>query len=81
MNYTRLRQWRIDRDNLDNLVADGLVTPEQAEALVDEFVRNMQIAMETKGHATPADLYPVPRSEILRRFRKGESHAAAGVGA
>jgi len=81
MNYTRLRQWRIDRDNLDNLVADGLVTPERAEALVDEFVRNMQIAMETKGHATPADLYPVPRSGILRRFRKGESHAAAGRGA
>ena len=80
MNYTRLRQRRIDRDNLDNLVTDGLVTPEQAEALVDEFVRNMQIAMERKGHATPADLYPEPRSEIMRRLSGKESHAAAGGG-
>ena len=80
MNFTRLRNRRIDHDNIDDLVADGLITPEQAEAITEEFERNLQIAMETKGYATPADIRPVPYSEILRRLRKGESHAAAGMG-
>ena len=81
MNFTRLRNRRIDHDNVDDLVAAGLITPEQAEAITEEFEKNLQIAMETKGYATPADLRPIPTSEFLRRFRKGESHAAAGMGA
>ena len=77
MNFTRLRNRRIDHDNIDDLVADGLITPEQAEAITEEFERNLQIAMETKGYATPADLRPIPISEFLRRLSRSESHAAA----
>ena len=68
MNYTLLRNRRIDHDNIDNLVVDGLITPEQADALTADFERNLQIAMETKGYATPADIRPIPYSEILRRL-------------
>ena len=78
MNLTRLRNRRIDHDNIDNLVADGLITPEQADAITEDFERNLQIAMETKGYATPADLRPIPISEFLRRLSGSESHAAAG---
>ena len=69
MNYTRLRNRRIDRDNIDNLVADGLITPEEAEALTEDFIQNMRLAIETKGYATPADLRPIPTSEFLRRLK------------
>lgn len=80
MNLTQLRNRRIDRDNIDDLIADGLISQEEAEALTEDFIQNMRLAIETKGYATPADIRPVPYSEILRRFRKGESHAAAGMG-
>ena len=78
MNLTRLRNRRIDHDNIDNLVADGLITPEQADAITEEFERNLQIAMETKGYATPADLRPIPISEFLRRLRRSKCHDGAG---
>lgn len=78
MNLTRLRNRRIHHDNIDNLVADGLITPEQADAITEDFERNLQIAMETKGYATPADLRPIPVSEFLRRLSGSESHAGAG---
>ena len=78
MNLTRLRNRRIDHDNIDDLVAAGLITPEQAEAITEEFERNLQIAMETKGYATPADLRPIPISEFLRRLSGSKSHAGAG---
>ena len=77
MNFTHLRNRRIDHDNIDNLVADGFITPEQANALTEDFERNLQIAIETKGYATRADLRPVPYSEILRRFSGSENHAGA----
>lgn len=41
MNYTRLRNRRIDRGNIDDLVADGLISPEQAEAITEEFEKNL----------------------------------------
>ena len=78
MNLTRLRNRRIDHDNIDDLVAAGLITPEQAEAITEEFERNLQIAMETKGYATPADLRPIPISEFLRRLSGSKNHAGAG---
>ena len=78
MNLTRLRISRIDHDNIDDLVAAGLITPEQAEAITEEFERNLQIAMETKGYATPADLRPIPISEFLRRLSGSKCHAGAG---
>ena len=69
MNMTRLKQRHIDRANLADLVEEGLITPEQEEALMEEFEKNLQNAMEIKGYATPDDLYPVPRSEVLRRLQ------------
>ena len=80
MNFTRLRNRRIDHDNIDDLVAVGLITPEQAEAIIEDFEKNLQIAMETKGYATAADLRPIPISEFLRRLSGSESHAGAGIG-
>lgn len=80
MNITRLRNRRIDHDNIDNLIADGLITSEQADALTADFERNLQFAMETKGYATPADIRPIPYSEIIRRFSGSKNHAAAGMG-
>jgi len=41
VNLTRLRNRRIDYDNIDNLVADGLITPEQADAITEEFEKNL----------------------------------------
>jgi len=41
MNFTRLRNRRIDHDNIDDLVATGLITPEQAEAITDDFEKNL----------------------------------------
>ena len=69
MNMTRLKQRHIDRANLADVVEEGLITPEQEEALMEEFEKNLQNSIEIKGYATPSDLYPVPRSEVLRRLR------------
>ena len=41
VNFTRLRNRRIDHDNIDDLVAAGLITPEQAEAITEEFEKNL----------------------------------------
>ena len=80
MNMTRLKQRHIDRANLADLVEEGLITPEQEEALMEEFEKNLQIAMETKGYATAQDIHPCPRSEILRRLSGSKNHAGAGIG-
>ena len=76
MNLTRLRNRRIDHDNIDNLVADGLITPEEAEVLTEDFIQNMRLAIETKGYATSADIRPIPYSVLLRRLGGSENHAA-----
>ena len=80
MNMTRLKQRHIDNACLGDLVEEGLITPEQEEALMDDFMRNLQIAMETKGYATAQDIHPCPRSEILRRLSGSKDHAGAGIG-
>jgi len=41
VNLTRLRNRHIDRGNIDDLVADGLITQEEAEALTEDFIQNM----------------------------------------
>ena len=79
MNMTRLKQRRIDNACLADLVDEGLITPEQEEALMEEFEKNLQIAMETKGYATAQDIHPCPRSEILRRLSGSKDHAGAGI--
>lgn len=80
MNMTRLKQRHIDNACFADLIAEGLITPEQEEALMEEFMRNMKIAMETKGYATAQDLHPCPRSEILRRLSGSKDHAGTGIG-
>jgi len=80
MNMTRLKQRHIDNACLADLIEEGLITPEQEEALMEEFEKNLQIAMETKGYATAQDIHPCPRSEILRRLSGSKDHAGAGIG-
>ena len=77
MNMTRLKQRHIDNSCLADLIDEGLITPEQEEALMEEFEKNLQIAMETKGYATAQDIHPCPRSEILRRLSGRKDHAGA----
>ena len=80
MNMTRLKQRHIDNACLADLVEEGLITPEQEEALMEEFEKNLQIAMETKGYATAQDIHPCPRSEILRRLSGSKGHAGGVIG-
>ena len=80
MNMTRLKQRHIDNACLADLVDEGLITPEQEEALMEEFEKNLQIAMETKGYATVQDIHPCPISEILRRLSGSKDHTGAGIG-
>ena len=79
MNLTKLRQRHIDRACLADLIEEGLITPEQEAALDEEFMRNLQYAMETKGYATAADIHPCPRSEILRRLSGSTDHTGATI--
>ena len=81
MNINRLRnRWpvscndslaAIDRMNVATAFELGLITKEESDAITDAFVVNLMIAMEAKGHASAAELHPIPNSEIVRRFRKG----------
>ena len=81
MNINRLRNhWpvscndslaAIDRMGIATALELGLITKEESDAITDAFVVNLTIAMETKGHASAAELHPIPHSEIVRRFRKG----------
>ena len=80
MNLTRLKQRHIDRACLADLIEEGLISPEQEEALMDDFMHNLQSAIEAKGYATAQDIHPRPRSEILRRLSGSKSHAGAGTG-
>ena len=61
----------IDLMNVATAFELGLITKEESDAITDAFVVNLMIAMETKGHASAAELHPIPNSEIVRRFRKG----------
>ena len=55
MNFTRLRNRRIDHDNIDDLVATGLITPEQAEAITEDFERNLHPASHADAAHQQAD--------------------------
>ena len=41
MNMTRLKQRHIDNACLADLIEEGLITPEQEEALMEEFEKNI----------------------------------------
>ena len=80
MNYDRLKQQHIDRTPTDELLAEGIITQEQADYLLEDFERRFRHAMETKGFALSADVHPYPRSEMLRRFSGEKEQAGRGMG-
>ena len=80
MNMTRLQRWRIDHTSTADLLEQGIITQEQADALTDDFVRRLQYATETKGYALPADVHPYPRSEMLRRLSGDGEQTGRGMG-
>ena len=92
MNINKLRNYwpitcndqlaAIDRMGVASALELGLITKEESDAITDAFVMNLTIAMEMKGHASAAELHPIPNSEIVRRFRKrvGQEKAIPGCG-
>lgn len=90
MNINKLRNYwpttcndqlaAIDHMGVASALELGLITKEESDAITDAFVMNMTIAMEMKGHASAAELHPIPNSEIVRRFRKrvGQEKAIPG---
>ena len=80
MNYDRLKQRHIDHTPTDELLAEGIITQKQADALADDFERRLQHAMQTKGYALPGDVHPYPRSEMLRRLSGAGEQAGGGMG-
>lgn len=81
MNINKLRNYQpgtcndqlaaIDHMGVASALELGLITKEESNAITEEFVMHLTIAMETKGFATADDVHPIPNSEIVRRFRKG----------
>lgn len=61
----------IDRMSVAEALEIGLITKEESDAISEEFVMHLTIAMESKSHVTAAELHPIPNSEIVRRLRKG----------
>ena len=80
MNYDRLRKRHIDCTPTDELLEEGVITKEQADAIADDFERRLQHAMQTKGFALPGDVHPYPRSEILRRLSGDGEQTGRGMG-
>lgn len=80
MNYDRLKQRHIDHTPTDELLAEGIITKEQADAIADDFTRRLQQAMETKGFALPGDVHPYSRSEMLRRLSGDGEQTGGGMG-
>ena len=90
MNINKLRNYwpgtcndqlaAIDHMGVASALELGLITKEESNAITDAFVMNLTIAMETKRHASAAELHPIPNSEIVRRFRKrmGQEKAIPG---
>ena len=80
MNYDRLKRRHIDHTPTADLLAEGIITQEQADCLLEDFERRIRHAMETKAFALPADVHPYPRSEMLTRFSGEREQAGQGVG-
>ena len=80
MNYERLNRRHIDHTPTADLLAEGIITQEQADCLLEDFERRIRHAMETKGFALSADVHPYPRSEMLRRFSGEKEQAGRGIG-
>ena len=70
----------IDRMNVSDALECGLITEAEKEAIVDAFISEVTIALETKGRATSEDIDKTPKSEIVKRFRKGLGQTKPGPG-
>ena len=79
MNYDRLKRRHIDTTSTADLLAEGIITQEQADYIQEDFERRFRHAMETKGFALSADVHPYPRSEMLRRFSGEKEQAGRGI--
>ena len=79
MNYDRLKQRHIDTTSTADLLAEGIITQEQADYLLEDFERRFRHAMETKGYVPPEDVHPYPRSEMLRRLSGSREQAGRGI--
>ena len=72
----RMRRY-IDRTATSTLLEEGIITKEESDYITDCFVEELRIALEEKGIAFACDLHKVPRSELLRRFRRSKMQAGA----
>lgn len=70
----------IDRMSVSDALEIGLITKEESNVILEEFVMHLTFYMETQGYATAAELHPIPNSEIVRRFRKGTGRGNANLG-
>lgn len=70
----------IDRMSVSDALEIGLITKEESNVILEEFVMHLTFYMETQGYATAAELHPIPNSEIVRRFRKGVGRGNANPG-
>ena len=57
------------------LLEQGIITEEEADYITDCFVEELRTAFEEKGFALACDVDKVPKSEILKRFRKSKMQA------
>ena len=80
MNYDRLKKRHIDTTSVADLLEEGIITKEQADAMADDFTRRLQQAMEIKGFALPGDVHPYSRSEMLRRLSGDGEQTGGGMG-
>ena len=87
MNLNKInRQWpmvcreslaMIDRMNTWEAYECGLITKEEQEAIVDDFVCKITVALENKSFVTAEEIHCTPKSEIVKRFRKGVGQTEA----
>ena len=67
----------IDRMNTWEAYECGLITNEEREAIVDDFVCKIAVALESKRLVSAEEIHCTPKSEIVKRFRKGTGQTEA----
>lgn len=87
MNLNKInRQWprgcgeslaMIDRMNTWEVYECGLITNEEREVIVDDFVCKIAVALENKCFVSAEEIHCAPKSEIVKRFRKGVDQTEA----
>jgi len=70
----------LDRMNTCDAYECGLITKAECDAIIDAFICEISIALETKGYVSAEDVHITPKSEIVKQFRKGAGQAKANYG-